>query len=186
MRADALLRAVLIVIAIGLACSPPAFFLEPVTPSLNGVVACLPRFVEAEGSAFVRPYTGGAYRDVRHDRGHAHDPPISRSAWAEVGERSYGMNRRYIEDGISFRVAVWGGPGEVDLGAIRFRLRMDDGAMLDPIRIEAQGSRVRERVGRGSRPTWRSSRTSLSHPRGAPSSAFEVPKANRRHHGLPG
>jgi hypothetical protein len=164
MRPDSHIRTLLIGISIGLACSPPAFFLEPVTPSLNGVVAPAYRDLsEAEVEAlFVRPYTGrslletsGTTAAMLYDLAYLEKRVGGKSGGSEA---LYSMNRRYIEDGISFRVALWGRTsGEVDLGAFRFRLRTDEGAMLDPIRIEAQGAPEYEKesvVDR--RPTWRS------------------------------
>ncbi len=127
-------------------CSPPALFLEPVTPSLNGVVAPAYRDLsEAEIEAlFVRPYTGRALLETSgttaamlYDLAYL-EKRVGGKAGAS--EALYAMNRRYIEEGISFRIAVWGEkPGEVDLARWRFRLRSDDKRLFDPIRIEPQG-----------------------------------------------
>ncbi|MFH1681451.1 MAG: hypothetical protein ABIH26_12525 [Candidatus Eisenbacteria bacterium] len=150
--------------AVWSACSPPALFLEPVTPSLNGIVAPAYRDLpESEVEAlFVRPYTGrtlletsGTTAAMLYDLAY-----LEKRVGAKAGanEALYAMNRRYIEEGISFRVAVWGEKaGEVDLARWRFQLRTNEGRLLDPILVEPQGVPEFERESFVDRKaTWRS------------------------------
>jgi hypothetical protein len=133
-------------LALLLACSPPAIFLEPVTPSLNGVVAPAYRGLsESEVEAlFVRPYTGrplletsGTTAALLYDLAYL-EKRVGDKAGAS--EALYGMNRRYIEEGISFIVAVWGErEQDVEFPQWGFRLRAADGRVFEPTRVEPHG-----------------------------------------------
>ncbi|MFH1279534.1 MAG: hypothetical protein ABIK65_14275 [Candidatus Eisenbacteria bacterium] len=139
-------RGALMVSIVLAACAPPAMFLQPVKPSMSGVVAMeylgLP---ESEVEAiFVRPYTGrtlletsGTTSAMLYDLAY-----LEKRAGAKAGanEALYAMNRRYVEEGISFKIVVWGEKAaDVDLALWRFRLRTDDGRTFDPMRLEPIG-----------------------------------------------
>ncbi len=129
-----------------LACAPPSLFLQPVSPGLNGKAAPAYRDLsEIEVEAlFVRPYTGrglletsGTTAAMLYDLSY-----LEKRVGAKAGgsEALYAMNRKYIEEGISFKIAIWGDRmGDVDLSKWRFRIRDDQGRLFDPIRIETLG-----------------------------------------------
>lgn len=164
MRPVPSLRFVLLCVIASTFCAPPAFFLAPVTPSLNGVVAPAYRNL-AEGeieALFVRPYTGrtllettGTTAAMLYDLAYLEKRVGEKAGGSEA---LYGMNRRYIEEGICFRVALWGSrSSDVDFARWGFRLRTDDGRAFDPIRVEPYGvPEYEEETIVDRRPTWRS------------------------------
>lgn len=128
------------------ACAPPALLLQPVKPSVNGVASAEYReWPESEVEAiFVRPYTGrtlletsGTTSAMLYELAY-----LEKRAGGKAGasEALYAMNRRYVEEGISFKVVVWGErTADVDLARWRFRLRAHDGRTFDPMRLDPIG-----------------------------------------------
>lgn len=135
-----------ILLLLFLACAPPALLLQPISPSLDGVTTPAYRdLTENDVEAlFVRPYTGrglletsGTTAAMLYDLSY-----LEKRVGAKAGgsEALYAMNRKYIEEGISFKIAIWGDRmGDVDLSRWRFQVRDDEGRLFDPIRIETLG-----------------------------------------------
>lgn len=142
---SALRRAALLAVFLA-ACAPPALLLQPVTPSLNGEASPAYRNLsESEVEAmFVRPYTGrtlletsGTTSAMLYDLAY-----LEKRVGVKAGanEALYAMNRRYVEDGISFKVVIWGEKASgVDFADWRFQLRANDGRIFDPMRLDPIG-----------------------------------------------
>jgi hypothetical protein len=145
-----------------LSCAPPTLLMESVTPSRDGRAAAKYRNLTARDVEilFVRPFTertlletSGTTSAMLYDYAYL-------SKW--VGEKEgadealAAMKEKYIDQGISFRILVWGERvHDVDLSRWRFRLRTKDGDVYDPSRFESIGGPEfeHERVDR--RPDWR-------------------------------
>ncbi len=157
-------RSSLLVVALLLfSCAPPALFMESVTPSRDGRVAAEYQNLSAEEVEiiFVRPFTERTLLETSGTTSAMLYDYAFLSKWAGekqgAGEAIAAMKEKYIDQGISFRILVWGERArDVDFSRWRFRLRTKDGDVHDPSRFEPIGGPEfeHERVDR--RPDWRS------------------------------
>ncbi|MBN1825771.1 MAG: hypothetical protein JW958_05855 [Candidatus Eisenbacteria bacterium] len=140
-----------------LSCSPPAFFMEPVHPTVDEQIHMSYRNLSLEEleAYFVRPYTGrtlmetsGTTSVLLYDYAYL-VKRVGDKSGADQALRS--MRERFIDRGISFRVVIWGDRADmVDLERWNFRLRGGDEGVFDPAAIEeVRGAELQEASIRG-------------------------------------
>lgn len=146
-----------------LSCAPPALFMEPVHPTRGDDVYPEYRDLSLEDleALFVRPFTGrtlmetsGTTSALLYDYAYLMKRAGGKSGGAQALRA---MRERFLEQGVSFRVVIWGNkPAEVDLERWSFRLVDGEGGAFHPSSVqEVQGAEMQEASIRGEA-TWRS------------------------------
>ncbi len=130
-----------------LACAPPGYLLQPVFPSSEREIHAAYRDLTAREieSLFVRPFTdrplfetSGVSSALLFDYAYLEKVNAGKSG---AGEALDGMAAQFIDEGISFRVVIWGGRLKyVEHTGFLFLLDVGGGTVLDPIRVDPVGS----------------------------------------------
>lgn len=144
------------------ACAPASFLIQPIATAYEGKIPAEHANLSRDEieKRFTRPFTEmtlfetpGLTAAMLWDYSYI-IKKLEGLAGAE--EAALSMRQRYVDEGVSFRVVVWGSRlSGVDLNDFRFRLDLKDGRLIDPVQFEPVGSPESQRRPADQEVLWR-------------------------------